>query len=81
MYHPEQKFISQGAVAFMAMLGVAGLTLLMPQFFSTNVVEDLQISRLGAVRCIVNCYTFNYPRMYIYLLPPKWMMMMDNPWH
>jgi Ca2+:H+ antiporter len=53
MYHPEQKFISQGAVAFMAMLGVAGLTLLMPQFFSTNVVEDLQISRSGAVLLIL----------------------------
>ena len=53
MYHPEQKFISQGAVAFMAMLGVAGLTLLMPQFFSTNEVEDLQISRLGAVLLIL----------------------------
>lgn len=53
MYHPEQKFISQGAVAFMAMLGVSGLTLLMPQFFSTNEVEDLQISRSCAVLLIL----------------------------
>ena len=53
VYHPEQKFISQGAVAFMAMLGVAGLTLLMPQLVSTNDVEDLQISRLGAVLLIL----------------------------
>lgn len=53
VYHPEQKFISQGAVAFMAMLGVAGLTLLMPQLVSTNDIEDLQISRLGAVLLIL----------------------------
>jgi len=40
-------------VAFMAMLGVAGLTLLMPQSFGTDAVEDLRISRSCAVLLIL----------------------------
>jgi Ca2+:H+ antiporter len=53
MYYPEQKFISQGAVAFIALLGVSGLTLLMPEFFGDNEEEDLTISRIGAVLLIL----------------------------
>lgn len=51
--YPEQKFTSQGAVAFIAMLGISSLTLLMPQFFGKDEVEDLLISRIGAVLLIV----------------------------
>jgi Ca2+:H+ antiporter len=53
MYYPEQTFISQGAVAFIAMLGVSGLALLMPQFFGDDAAEDLTISRIGAVLLIL----------------------------
>jgi Ca2+:H+ antiporter len=53
MCYPEQNFVSQGAVAFIAMLGVSGLTLLLPEFFGDNDEEDLTISRIGAVLLVL----------------------------
>ncbi|KAL3780875.1 hypothetical protein ACHAW5_001342 [Stephanodiscus triporus] len=53
MCYPEQNFVSQGAVVFMAMLGVSGLTLVLPEFFGDNDEEDLTISRIGAVLLVL----------------------------
>ena len=56
MKYTEQTFVAQGAVASIALLGLSGLTLLLPQFFGGEDVDgdgqgdsELSVSRIGAV--------------------------------
>lgn len=52
--YSEQTFVSQGAVASIALLALCGLTLLMPGMFGDNQdVDELVISRIGAAILIL----------------------------
>lgn len=47
--HKEQTFIALGAVASIALLGLNGLTLYVPQQFTDNEEDVVIISRIGAI--------------------------------
>ncbi len=52
--HSEQTFVSQGAVASIALLALCGLTMLMPALFGDDEeVDELVISRIGAMILIL----------------------------
>ncbi|KAL3784357.1 hypothetical protein HJC23_004120 [Cyclotella cryptica] len=51
--HKEQTFIALGAVASIALLGLSGLTLYLPQQFADNEEDVVTISRIGAIILIV----------------------------
>lgn len=54
MKYSEQTFVSQGAVASIALLALCGLTLLMPGLFGNDEeVDELVISRIGAMILIL----------------------------
>ena len=53
MKYSEQTFVSQGAVASIALLALSGLTLLMPGLFPDEEVDELVISRIGAMILIL----------------------------
>lgn len=64
VHHKEQQFIAQGAVASIALLGLSGMALLMPQFFGSSSGGgeggdagdgdvELTISRIGAILLIL----------------------------